>query len=83
MFEYMNAVATAHCGSGTHSMAIELNMDALAAAGESIGIVRHQLDEHLGRSTVQPVTLALIATAITRLPVSLSDACRMTPPVVE
>jgi hypothetical protein len=59
-------------------MAIELNMDALTTAGASIGVGQHQLAGYLGMPCTGPATLALIATAVTRLPVSLHAACRVT-----
>ena len=58
-------------------MAITLNSKALASAAEQIGVAQHELDEHVGMDLAAPVSLAMIAAAITRLPISLSETCRV------
>ena len=57
---------------------IVLNAPAVDAAGVCVGVKdREALTEHLGFDHSQPLTLMMVATILTALPVSLNTAFRI------
>lgn len=53
---------------------ITANVDSITEAAAGVGIRREELDDYLGASLSAPVTIAMIATVLKRIPIVFDSA---------